>query len=284
MEDIAAVMVNSFSATIHSRFLIEAAKYRIAVFFCENFRPVSVVLPANRATDTLLTRAQITAPAKHVRALWQKTIDAKCANQASLAEALAPESRETVMLREEAASRKSHKESGCARLFWRGFSHYLGDHDFTRKRNEPGLNHLLNYGYTVLLARCLQKIMAVGLDPTFGIGHLVRERATPLAYDLLEPFRPIIDARIAAWFVRGESAFVPEKPGETFNPFAVTRAYKTWVQDALEQPIPYATAEAVKVTNVLEQVFRSFRSALLGQRVGMYKPWIQRNSKWAGLL
>ena len=84
MEDVAAVLINSFSATVHNRFLVEAAKHRISVFFCENFRPVCVVLPANRATDTLLTRAQIKAPQKLLRILWQKTVDAKCLNQASL--------------------------------------------------------------------------------------------------------------------------------------------------------------------------------------------------------
>lgn len=283
MEDIAAVLVHSFSATVHNRFLIEAAKQRMAVLFCENFKPVSIVLPANRSTDTLLTRAQINASPKLIKALWQKTIDAKCTNQASLAEALLPEARETRLLREEADSKKLHKEAGCAKLFWRVFSQSLEKTDFVRQRNEPGLNHLLNYGYTVLLARCLQKLMAIGLDPTFGIGHLVRERSTPLAYDLLEPFRPIIDARIAHWFRIRENHFLPQSNGKTFNPYEVSRPYKIWVQTALEEPLPYLSSVSLKGSNVIERVFRSFRAALLTERTGLYKPWTQRSSKWAGL-
>ena len=35
-------------------------------------------------------------------------------------------------------------------------------------------------------------VLRVGLDPTFGIFHVTREQATPLAYDLMEPFRPCV--------------------------------------------------------------------------------------------
>lgn len=55
------------------------------------------------------------------------------------------------------------------------------------------MNALLNYGYAVLLSTVLQKLFGVGLDPTFGIFHATREQATPLAYDLMEPFRPCVE-------------------------------------------------------------------------------------------
>ena len=48
------------------------------------------------------------------------------------------------------------------------------------------MNDLRNYRYTVLLSTVLQKLFGVGLDPTFGISHVARERSTPLAYDLME--------------------------------------------------------------------------------------------------
>jgi CRISPR/Cas system-associated endonuclease Cas1 len=50
------------------------------------------------------------------------------------------------------------------------------------------VNALLNYGYAVLLSTVLQKRFAVGLDPTWGLSHAPRERATPPAYDLMVPF------------------------------------------------------------------------------------------------
>jgi len=47
--------------------------------------------------------------------------------------------------------------------------------------------------------RCCKKLFGVGLDPTFGVSHVARERSTPLAYDLMEPFRPCVDWRVAQW-------------------------------------------------------------------------------------
>ena len=84
MEDIGAILINSFSAQLHSSFLLEAAKNRIAVILCEKFRPISLVLPVQRASDTMLTRAQIQAPKQLVRKMWDMTIEAKCANQYEL--------------------------------------------------------------------------------------------------------------------------------------------------------------------------------------------------------
>lgn len=51
--------------------------------------------------------------------------------------------------------------------------------DFTRARAGGGWNSLLNYGYAVLLSTVLQKLFALGLDPTFGISHATRERQHP---------------------------------------------------------------------------------------------------------
>lgn len=54
-------------------------------------QPASLALPANRVTDTLLTRTQAYIPAQLQQRLWRKAIDAKCHNQLSLARELAPD-------------------------------------------------------------------------------------------------------------------------------------------------------------------------------------------------
>lgn len=54
MEDVASIIITSFKCTLTSNFLIEAAKKRIGVILCELYRPVCIVLPIDRATDTEL--------------------------------------------------------------------------------------------------------------------------------------------------------------------------------------------------------------------------------------
>jgi CRISPR-associated protein Cas1 len=202
LEDVASIIITSFSANIHSHLFLEAAKHGVALIICEDFKPVSLVLPANRSTDTLLTRALLKLDRPKQERLWQLTVDAKCRNQHALAEYLAPEDSALTMLKACAYGKKPHKEGICAKAFWGIFGRALGDVEFSRDRGSGSLNSLLNYGYAVLLSTILQKLYGVGLDPTFGVSHVPRERSTPLAYDLMEPFRPCVDARVAAWAIK----------------------------------------------------------------------------------
>src|SRR6266436_2733831 len=74
LEDVASIIITSFSASIHSNLFLEAAKHGVALIICESFKPVSLVLPANRSTDTLLTRAVLALSNQTRQALWRKTI------------------------------------------------------------------------------------------------------------------------------------------------------------------------------------------------------------------
>src|SRR5882672_6718996 len=118
LEDIASIIITSFSANIHSRLFLEAAKHGVALIICEAFKPVSLVLPANRSTDTLLSRALLTLNESTRLQLWQKTIDAKCQNQSSLAAHIAPTDERVQGLKQSAFSHKPHKEAICAKGFW----------------------------------------------------------------------------------------------------------------------------------------------------------------------
>src|ERR1043166_6478670 len=90
LEDIASIIITSFSVNIHSNLFLEAAKHGVALIICESFKPVSLVLPANRSTDTILSRAMLTLTPRTRGQLWQRTIDAKCQNQFALAEHVSP--------------------------------------------------------------------------------------------------------------------------------------------------------------------------------------------------
>ena len=271
LEDVASIIITSFSAQIHSHLFLEAAKHGVALIICEDFKPTSLVLPANRSTDTLLSRALLKLDERTLARLWQATVDAKCKNQFALAEYLAPGDFALKALHECARGRKAHKEAVCARLFWQIFGRSQSETDFTRDRGSSGLNSLLNYGYAVLLSTVLQKLFAVGLDPTFGISHVTRERSTPLAYDLMEPFRPCVDWRVAQW-VKQQS---PERA------LAVTPEFRRWVTGFPLERVGYLDLD-LEVRGCIEGVVRGFRRAVLAGEPKFYKPWTPKNSKWAG--
>lgn len=57
-------------------------------------------------------------------------------------------------------------------------------------------NALLNYGYSLLESACRSATVAVGLLPEIGFVHEVAHSKLPLAYDLQEPFRWIVDLSV----------------------------------------------------------------------------------------
>lgn len=308
IEDVAAIIITSFSALLHSNLLLEAAKHGVALIICESFKPVSLVLPANRATDTLLTRAQVDLPTRSRDTLWRRTVDAKCGNQLSLMQHLLPGHESLRGLEVIANGKHPHKEAMCARVYWEMFGEALGIPDFSREREAGGVNALLNYGYAVLLSTVMQKLFGVGIDPTFGISHVVRERSTPLAYDLMEPFRPCVDWRVAQWVKQeqqrgarvasgclGDSALLPagakgsEQSANSIDggvrahpeELAVTRDFRRWVTGFPLVEVEYLDL-TLDVRGVIEGVVRGFRKSLLENKPVLYKPWTQKSSKWAG--
>lgn len=283
MEDVGAVLINSFSATVHSRVFLEAVRCGTIIIFCEDFKPSSLVLPANRFTDTALTRAQLGLSPAARKALWMKTVTAKCLNQAAVAERFAPDLPQTRRLRQAAGSPRPDKESTCARLYWAAVSAHLGLRRFKRDRQRPGVNGLLNYGYAVLLARILQRLVAVGVDPVCGISHVVRERATPLAYDLMEPFRVAVDTRVAAWVRERQRELTDPRDRADETVFPVTPEFKRMVQGFTGVPAPYKRKE-LTLDHVIVQALQGFREAVLHRRPGAYTPWTLKDSRWDGSL
>jgi len=271
LEDVAAIIVTSFSARIHSRLFIEAARHGVAMVICEKFQPVSLLLPACRSADTLLTRRHLTLPEAVRTRLWEKTIDAKCANQSFVAERIAPASVSTAQLAKASQARSARKEGGCAKLFWDVVSDGLRIEGFARGRKLGGLNDLLNYGYAVLLSTVLQKLYGFGLDPTVGISHAIRERSAPLAYDLMEPFRPCVDWHVYQW-VKGR----PQTEALVVSP-----EFRRWVTGFSLERVDYLGLD-LDIRGCIEGVMRGFRQAVLTGSPRQYRPWTWKNSKWAG--
>ena len=272
LEDISSIIITSYSAKIHSSVFVKCAKFGVSVVLCDSFKPVSLMLPANRSSDTLLTKATLILDKKRQASLWKKTVDAKCRNQYFLSSTLCPNFEKRERFNAEVLRDSGHKESTCAQYYWRAWGLIIGDKAFKRHSLESASNNFLNYGYAVLLSTVLQKLFACGLDPTFGISHAIRERSTPLAYDLMEPFRPLIDWRVAQWI--GDFRESGEHP-------ELNKEYKRWVTGILNQKITYLKTET-SVSNCIEAVIRSFRKSVLDQSVREYKPWILKNLKWDG--
>jgi len=64
-----------------------------------------------------------------------------------------------------------------------------------RKASDP-INALLNYGYAVLAGEISKFVNGIGLDPYFGYMHKQDAGFTSLIYDIIEPFRWLVESAV----------------------------------------------------------------------------------------
>ncbi len=76
-----------------------------------------------------------------------------------------------------------------------GMSGYLNAH----RANNP-FHACLNFCYSLLQADVLRAIHVANLEPNIAFLHLNSEQHHSLVFDLMEPFRPIVDAMVLAFF------------------------------------------------------------------------------------
>jgi len=98
----------------------------------------------------------------------------------------------------------SDKENIAGRIYFREFGKFIPEkYEFSSRnqsfiRNSKNhatdiINGLLNYGYTVLTGEISKFVCGFGLDPYFGFMHKTHTGFQPLVYDVIEPFRWLVD-------------------------------------------------------------------------------------------
>ena len=95
-------------------------------------------------------------------------------------------------------------EAKLARRYFLGYSKLIPDRFGFNSRNQSQMrtsknnatdiiNALLNYGYTILAGEISKFINGMGLDPYYGFYHKMHSGFQPLVYDMMEPFRWLVD-------------------------------------------------------------------------------------------
>ena len=209
LDDVHAVIVHAHGITWTGNIVAALAERGAPIVFCAaNHSPVAVTLPlAGHHAQGRRMRAQWEASRPLYKQMWRRVVQAKIRMQGSLLEARGVP--EAVAFPHIAGLVKSgdpdNREAQAARRYWP----LLMGADFRRDRSEMGANALLNYGYAVMRATVARAVIAAGLHPTIGIHHAHRGNAFALADDLVEPFRPLVDALVAAMTIAGIGELAP---------------------------------------------------------------------------
>ncbi|MCU6455524.1 type II CRISPR-associated endonuclease Cas1 [Sphingomonas sp. A2-49] len=209
LDDVHAVILHAHGCTWTGNLVAALAERGSPIVFCNTHHsPVAVTLPiAGFHAQGGRMRAQWDAGKPLAKQLWQRIVRAKITMQgALLAQRATPEASAFALLaRRVRSGDPDNLEAQAARRYWPA----LMGRDFRRDRDAAGANALLNYGYAVLRATVARAIVAAGLHPTIGIFHVNRGNAFALADDLVEPFRPLVDALVVALVAQGVETLDP---------------------------------------------------------------------------
>jgi CRISPR-associated protein Cas1 len=76
------------------------------------------------------------------------------------------------------------------------FSTRNNQHNFRPNNASDVINGLLNYGFAVLYCEITKHLNALGLDCYYGFYHKNHESHLTLVYDMIEPFRHLVDKSV----------------------------------------------------------------------------------------
>lgn len=210
LDDIHALIVHAHGTTWSANLVAALAERGAPIVFCgNNHSPVAVTLPLEgHHAQGARVQAQWSASRPLAKQLWRAIVIAKIRNQASLLQARGVREADALhfLTRRVRSGDPGNIEAQAAKRYWP----LLMGSDFRRDRDQGGVNALLNYGYAVMRASVARAIVAAGLHPTIGIHHANRGNAFALADDLVEPFRPLVDALVAGMAAEGITVLDPE--------------------------------------------------------------------------
>lgn len=167
-----------------------------AVIICNtNHLPNGMFLNLNsHHIQQEIFKNQINASVPLKKQLWQQTVMEKITNQGLLLEKITTQKNNFDFLASKVLSGDtSNMEGVAANFYWKSFF----EHNFKRERFGDYPNNFLNYGYAILRAATARALSGSGLLNTLGIHHKSKYNAFALADDIMEPFRPIVDEKVA---------------------------------------------------------------------------------------
>jgi CRISPR-associated protein Cas1 len=200
-EDIGMVLIDHPQATMTQQALAVLMALGAAVLVCgRDHLPAGLLLPIGQHSQVVWRLAdQFSASRPLCKQLWKQIVVAKIRAQAEAVSADAFVHRRLMNLaRDVRSGDTSNIEAQAARVYWAALREQ--DEAWTAFRRRPDgddpLNAMLNYGYAVMRAAVARATVAAGLLPAQGIHHANRANAFCLADDLVEPLRPLVDARV----------------------------------------------------------------------------------------
>lgn len=196
LEDIAMVLLEDNRSIITGKLMSAFAQNYIGLIVCDDtFVPCSITLPLHMHYRQLRTfNMQIDVKKPFNSQCWESIIRAKIRNQRKVIELTTKNEYCLEKLKElekdVKSGDKTNREGLAAKIFFDGL---YGAYFTRRQKSEDEINAALNYGYTILATNMSRLLAMYGFNTMLGIHHRSQSNNFNLSYDLVEPFRALVD-------------------------------------------------------------------------------------------
>lgn len=193
MEDIQIILITTTQAVVTAYVIAETIKRNIKIIFSDiNGQPIGEInqYHTNGKHNRNISE-QIIWPSERKKLLWREIVKLKITNQMQVLVTQQTTDREKFqdLVDSIEIGDETNREAVAARMY---FNRLFGN-DFVR--HESGIvNAMLDYGYQILMAAVAREVVLQGYLSELGIHHNGAQNDYNLASDLMEPFRPLIDA------------------------------------------------------------------------------------------
>lgn len=198
IEDMGLLVIDHAQVTITHQLTLALLKGNVTIISCDpQHLPEGITLPfAGHSEYSSRVRTQLSASEPLRKQLWKQTVEAKIRNQARLLEVRHQDVTPMYKyLNEVKSGDTTNMEGIAAQYYWKT----LVAPNFIRGREEEPPNLFLNFGYAILRSIIARSLVETGLLPVVGIFHKNKYNPLCLADDIMEPYRPFIDAMVMNW-------------------------------------------------------------------------------------
>lgn len=214
IEDMGFLVLDHYQITLSHQLILALQQNNVAIISCdESHLPLGLMLPiSGHVTHSEFLKHQINCSEPLRKQLWKQTVEAKIFQQKEVLRSLNLDYSPLIKYMNDVKSGDvTNMEGIAAQYYWSK----LFD-DFTRERKGEAPNNFLNFGYAVLRSMVARALVSSGLHPTIGIFHRNKYNAYCLADDIMEPYRPYVDALVVEWMQSSEASYVLDKRAKAY--------------------------------------------------------------------
>lgn len=194
LEDFDLIFLEDPNTILTTNLLSKMTELGCSLVVCgSDYLPKAQVLPLNTyyLQSEVLDLQMNLLPSKKKK-LWETIVRQKIKNQLTVLEKVSSNQKVISQIKSFIQNIKPGDESNMEGIAARVYFQGLFGIDFTRF-SDSLISVALNYGYSIIASQVIRTVACNGLLDNLGVWHASKQNNYNLSYDLIEPYRQIVD-------------------------------------------------------------------------------------------